>query len=60
MKTTYQKPAIKAIVMKSTLLNVISQDIVENGQDLGNAPTTDETSGNLSKRNSLWSDDVED
>ena len=43
------------IVVKQTLMNPISKDIVENGQNLGTAPETGQTSGNLSKKN-IWAD----
>ena len=56
MKTSYQTPSIRTIVMNQSLMNPISRDIVENGQNLGTAPKTGETSGNLSKHNNLWSD----
>lgn len=43
------------IAVKHTLMNPISKDIVEHGQNLGTAPETGETSGNLSKKN-IWAD----
>ena len=55
MKTAYQKPAMTVIAVKHTLMNPISKDIVEHGQNLGTAPETGATSGNLSKKN-IWAD----
>ena len=60
MKTTYQKPTTEVVEIETC--NMIAgsdllQDIVDNGQDLGSAPETDETGGNLSRSLDLWDDE---
>jgi hypothetical protein len=58
MKKTYQKPVtlLGDLDLQQLLTSSLKSD--ENGiyQDLGDAPTTDATSGNLSRR-SVWNDE---
>ena len=57
MKTKYQIPTIEYLLADSeSLLASSLTGIVENGQDLSDAPTTDATSGNLSRFN-VWDDE---
>ena len=57
MKATYQQPMTELLGMISTEMIAASLlTPVEEGQDLNEAPTTDETSGNLS-RYSVWDDE---
>lgn len=58
MKKTYQTPVtlLGDLDLQQLLTSSLKSD--ENGiyQDLGDAPTTDATSGNLSRR-SVWNDE---
>lgn len=58
MKATYQQPTTEFLGMISTemIATSIPQNLAEDGQNLNNAPTTDETSGNLSRYN-VWNDE---
>ena len=63
MKTTYLKPTIDVLYISVEQMIAASGDpILPNGtnDDLTNAPTTDETSGNLSRRKDIWADDEEE
>ncbi len=53
---TYQKPTTDITVLETINMIAASQlkDIVDNGQDLGDAPTTEQTSGNLSRLRIVW------
>ena len=55
MKKTYQHTQADVISVAMTEMIALSQ--VENGQDLSGAPTTDATSGNLSRRRDVWEDE---
>ena len=64
MKAIYQKPAIGTMAADMSELLAASPLFQDNGdgsmsQDLGDAPTTTEESGNLS-RHSLWDNDEYD
>ena len=55
----YMQPTTDIIVME-TVNSIAAGSLtgrVEEGQDLGDAPTTNATSGNYSRRNSIWDDD---
>lgn len=60
MKATYIKPAIE--VMEGETDELLAASLLTTNQegnliqDLGNAPTTTESSGNLSRK-SIWDDD---
>lgn len=57
MKATYQAPAVEQLLADTDMLLVASlPEVLTEGQNLENAPTTEETSGNLS-RNSIWDDE---
>ena len=58
MKTKYQNPVMEYLFAETGNLLEGSQlqDIVTNGQDLGGAPTTNATEGNLSRMN-VWDDE---
>lgn len=58
MKATYQKPLIEETDVELTSLMEASNlpEKVEDGFDPGSTPTTNETSGNLSRRN-IWGDE---
>ncbi|MBR2238927.1 MAG: hypothetical protein IJ887_13855 [Prevotella sp.] len=59
MKTQYQAPAIEFLFADSeSLLEGSLPQTLTDGQDLGNAPTTDATKGNLSRIN-IWDNDEE-
>ncbi len=62
MKAIYQNPTTEIITITVAQMIAISQfgDLVENGEDLGDAPTTDQTSGNLSRRRTVWDEEEED
>ncbi len=53
---TYQKPVTELIKISVESIMKLGSSIEKNGQDLGDAPTTTETSGNLSRR-SVWDDE---
>ena len=57
MKTIYQKPITEVVVLEVSRM-IAGSDFgpVEEGQNLTDAPTTDDTSGNLGRRG-LWDDD---
>ena len=56
MKATYQKPLIEETDAELTPLLEGSQKLVEDGFNPNDTPTTEETSGNLSRRN-VWFDE---
>ena len=62
MKTIYLKPTTDEIYVNVEQLLSNASDPVKPGgnTDLGNAPTTDDTSGNLSRRKDIWTDDEEE
>ena len=57
MKAKYQTPSIETI--SSDLCDLIMASGVEEGFNTSTAPTTEETSGNLSRRD-IWNDEEED
>ena len=59
MKAIYQSP--KTDIISISLQHMIALSNLEQGQDLGDAPETDATEGNLSRRRrrSVW-DEWED
>lgn len=60
MKAIYQKPETEMIVVAAQQLMAGSLGNPEDGFNIDGAPeTTSETSGNLSRRHSIW-DDEED
>ena len=60
MKAKYQTPAIEGLLADGeSILNAASlPSELTQGQNLNNAPETEETSGNLSRLN-IWNDDEE-
>lgn len=63
MKAIYQSP--KTDIISISLQYMIALSNLEQGQDLGDAPETDETEGNLSRRHRRsvwdeWEDEEED
>ena len=58
MKAKYQSPKIESLF--TSLEYMIALGSPEQGQDLGDAPTTSATEGNLSRRNSVWDDGGDD
>jgi len=58
---TYQKPTTDITVLETINMIAASNnyDEPEKGQDLGNVGETTETSGNLSRRRSVWDDEDE-
>ena len=57
MKAKYQIPAIECLFADGeSLLDGSLPKNLTDGQDLNNAPTTSETSGNLSRIN-VWDDE---
>ena len=58
---TYQKPITDITVLETINMIAASNnyDEPEKGQDLGNVGETTETSGNLSRRRSVWDDEDE-
>ncbi len=59
MKTTYQKPETLLMEIATQQMIAASDLIKNNQQDLENAPTTGETSGNLSRHRTVWDDEEE-
>lgn len=66
MKATYQKPVTDIIILSSHA-NILtgSGGLLGDGEepndlDLDNPATTDATSGNLSRRKSVWDDEEEE
>ena len=57
MKAKYQTPSIETI--GSDLCDLIMASGVEEGFNTDSAPTTEEISGNLSRRD-IWNDEEED
>ena len=55
MKTTYQKPKTEFIVV--ALSQLMAGSPVEDGFNQNETPTTEESSGNLSRSFSVWGDD---
>ena len=62
MKAIYQQPTTIVVVLQTQRMIAYSQlkDLVEEGEDLDNAPETTEISGNLSRHRSVWDDDEEE
>jgi len=60
MKTTYQKPMTTVVTL--TLHQMIAASPVEDGFNKQTAPDLDGTitSGNLSRRNTVWDDEEEE
>ena len=58
MKKEYISPSINIVKVQPRLLQSASP--VENGYDPNSRPTTDKTSGNLSRRNGWGYDDEEE
>ena len=58
---TYQKPITDITVLETINMIAASNNYnePEKGQDLGNVGETTETSGNLSRRRSVWDDEDE-
>ena len=58
---TYQKPTTDITVLETINMIAASNNYnePEKGQDLGNVGETTETSGNLSRRRSVWDDEDE-
>ena len=62
MKTTYLKPEIGELYMSLEEMIAASDPILPGGNNnnLNDAPTTGETSGNLSRYNEIWDDEEEE
>lgn len=66
MKATYQKPVTDIIILSphANMLEgsggLLGTNENPNDLDLGNAAETDATSGNLSRRKSVWDDEEEE
>jgi len=60
MKAIYQQPTTDIYLVATTQMIAASDLIKNNSQNLGEAPTTDATSGNLSRRRSLWDEEEEE
>ncbi len=58
MKAIYQSP--KTDVLSISLTHMIAVSSPEKGQNLNEAPITEETSGNLSRRRDVWDDEEEE
>ena len=58
---TYQKPTTDITMLETINMIAASNNYnePEKGQDLGNVGETTETSGNLSRRRSVWDDEDE-
>jgi len=59
MKKIYQSPETLLMTIATQQMIAASELIKDNQQDLNEAPTTNETSGNLSRR-SVWDDEEEE
>ena len=61
MKKTYLIPNTDIITVSLAQMIAASNNYgqPEQGQDLGQTETTDQTSGNLSRRRSVWDDEDE-
>lgn len=62
MKATYQKPTtdIVLIGMQGIICGSLGNGDNPNPFDTTDAPITDETSGNLSRRRNVWDDEEEE
>ena len=63
MKTTYLKPTIDVLYISVEQMIAASGPVgpkSTDNHDLSTAPTTDQTSGNLSRRRDIWADPEED
>ena len=60
MKKTYQIPETLLVAIAAQQMIAASELIKDNQQDLENAPGTDATSGNLSRRRTVWDDEEEE
>lgn len=58
MKLTYQRPETNLIIVST--MRMIAGSQVEDGFDPTTPETTDETSGNLSRRHNVWDDEEEE
>ena len=61
MKAIYQKPVTETVRVALSPLMTASRtpEKVEDGIDGNDTPTTEETSGNLSRRRTVWDDEEE-
>ena len=59
MKTMYQKPNTEVIFVTVQQMIAASKELVD-GFKMDEAPTTNETSGNLSRNFNPWGDDEEE
>ena len=59
MKKIYQSPETLLMTIATQQMIAASELIKDNQQNLNEAPTTNETSGNLSRR-SVWDDEEEE
>ena len=64
MKKIYENPTTDILTYSESLMTAASNGLLGDGENpnsinLGNAGTTDATSGNLSRR-SVWDDEVDD
>ena len=62
MKATYQHPTTDIVSVSTEQMIASSNNYgePEKGQDLSNAEETNATSGNLSRRRSVWDEEGED
>ncbi len=60
MKKTYLSPATSLHLVEMQTILVGSDLIIDNVQNLAGAPETDVTSGNLSRRHSIWDDEEQE
>ena len=62
MKAIDQKPSTEEIIVAISPLMSQSQtpEKVEDGFDPNDTPTTDQTSGNLSRRRTVWDEEEEE
>ena len=57
MKKIYQMPAVRW--MEAQTEQMIAVSVIENGFNQASAPTTEATSGNLSRQTTVWGEDEE-
>jgi len=63
MKKTYKNPKTDIVTISVAKMIAASASLpekVEDGQNLEEAPETDATSGNLSRRHDIWADEEEE
>jgi len=58
MKAIYEKPTTSVVVIAT--VQMIAASGVEDGFNKDEAPETGESSGNLSRRRSVWDDDEQE